>query len=112
MATALRLAPGPVALVLDNLHEIRSPQVHSGLIRLMERPPPTQALLVTTRRDPPWPLHQPRLAGLVAEVRGVDLAFRVDEAAELFTQLGVGVTGPQLERLVERTEGWPAGLRL
>src|SRR4051794_25309654 len=38
MATALRLAPGPIALVLDNLHEIRSLQVHSGLIRLAQRP--------------------------------------------------------------------------
>jgi LuxR family maltose regulon positive regulatory protein len=112
MATALDLASVPIALVLDNLHEIRSPRVHSGLVRLVERPPPTLALLVTTRRDPPWPLAQLRLAGLVAEVRAVDLAFRAEEAAELFLQLGVGVTGPQIERLVERTEGWPAGLRL
>ena len=51
MATALRLAPGPIALVLDNLHEIRSSQVHGGLIRLVQRPPPNLALLVTTRRD-------------------------------------------------------------
>jgi LuxR family transcriptional regulator, maltose regulon positive regulatory protein len=112
MATALGLAPVPIALVLDNMNEIRSPQVHSGLVRLIERPPPTLTLLVTTRRDPPWPLAQLRLAGLVAEVRAVDLAFRAEEAADLFLQLGVGVTGPQLEQLVERTEGWPAGLRL
>src|SRR4051794_4218744 len=31
MASALRLARVPIALVLDNLHEIRSPQVHSRL---------------------------------------------------------------------------------
>ena len=112
MATALNLAPVPIALVLNNLHEIRSARVHSGLVRLVERPPASLALLVTTRRDPPWPLAQLRLAGLVAEVRAMDLAFRAEEAAELFLQLGVGVTGPQLEQLVERTEGWPAGLRL
>jgi LuxR family maltose regulon positive regulatory protein len=112
VAAALRLAPDPIALVLDNLHEIRSPQVHRGLVRLVERPPPSLSLLVTTRRDPPWPLARLRLAGLVAEVRAADLAFRADEAAQLFMQLGVGVNGSQLERLVERTEGWPAGLRL
>ena len=78
----------------------------------MERPPPNLALLVTTRRDPPWPLPRLRLAGLVAEVRAADLAFRVDETSQLFRQLGVGVNGSQLERLVARTEGWPAGLRL
>ena len=111
-ASALRLAGVPIALVLDNLHEIRSPQVHNTLIRLVQRPPPNLALLVTTRRDPPWPLAQLRLAGMVTEVRAADLAFRGEEAAALFLQLGVGVTGAQLEQLVERTEGWPAGLRL
>jgi len=111
-AAALRLASDPMALVLDNLHEITSPQVHSGLVRLVERPPPNLALLVTTRRDPPWPLPRLRLAGLVAQVRAADLAFRADEAAQLFTQLGVGVNRSQLQRLVDRTEGWPAGLRL
>jgi LuxR family maltose regulon positive regulatory protein len=112
MAAALRLAPDPIALVLDNLHEITSPQVHRGLVRLVERPPPNLALLATTRRDPPWPLPRLRLAGLVAERRAADLAFRADEAAQLFTQLGVGVNRSQLKRLVDRTEGWPAGLRL
>ena len=112
VAAALRLAPGPVALVLDNLHEIRSPQVHDGLVRLVARPAPSLSLLVTTRRDPPWPLPRLRLAGLVAEVRAADLAVRFEEAAELFTQLEVGVTDSQLERLVERTEGWAARVRL
>ena len=111
-AAALRLAPEQIALVLDNLHEITSPQVHSGLVRLVQRPPPNLALLATTRRDPPWPLPRLRLAGLLAEVRAADLAFRADEASQLFTQLGVGVNESQLERLLERTEGWPAGLRL
>ena len=83
-----------------------------GLVRLVQRPPSTLSRLVTTRRDPPWPLVRLRLAGLVAEIRAADLAFRADEAAELFTQLRVDVTGPQLQRLVERTEGWAAGLRL
>ena len=77
------VAPQPVALVLDDLHEIHSPQIHGGLLRLVQRPPPKLALLVTTRRDPPWPLAHLRLAGMVAEVRAADLAFRADEAAEL-----------------------------
>jgi LuxR family transcriptional regulator, maltose regulon positive regulatory protein len=78
VATALHLATGPISLVLDNLHEIRTPDVHNGLVRLVERPPPNLALLVTTRRDPPWPLPQLRLAGLVSEVRAADLAFRAN----------------------------------
>jgi LuxR family transcriptional regulator, maltose regulon positive regulatory protein len=97
VAAALRRAPDPIAVVLDNLHEISSPEVHQGLVRLVERAPSNLSLLVTTRRDPPWPLPRLRLAGLVAEIRAADLAFRAGEAAELFTRLGVDVTGPQLE---------------
>ncbi len=111
-AAALRRAAPPVVLVLDNLHEVQSSAVHAGLVRLIERPLPMLALLVTTRRDPPWPLERLRLAGLVAEVRAHDLAFRVDEAAALFAQLHVELDAEQVQRLVERTDGWPAGLRL
>ena len=59
IVAGIRHAPRPVVLVLDNLHEIRSPQVHSGLLRILQRPPPGLSLVVATRRDPPWPL--PRL---------------------------------------------------
>jgi len=111
-AAAVGRAVRPVTLVLDNLHEVQSAAVHAGLVRLIERPLPMLALLVTTRRDPPWPLQRLRLAGLLAEVRAHDLAFRVDEAAAMFAQLHVGLTAEQVQRLVERTEGWPAGLRL
>ncbi|HEY0815204.1 MAG TPA: LuxR C-terminal-related transcriptional regulator [Pseudonocardia sp.] len=112
VVAGLRHAPRPIVLVLDNLHEIVSPQVHSGLVRLVERPLPALSLLVNTRRDPPWPLPRLRLAGLVTEVREANLAFTPGVAAELFAQLEVDVDDAQLQRLVDRTEGWPAGLRL
>jgi LuxR family transcriptional regulator, maltose regulon positive regulatory protein len=112
LVAAVRRAARPLVLVLDNLHEVSSPGVHAGLVRLIERPLPMLSLLVTTRRDPPWPLARLRLAGLLAEVRAEELAFTPTEAAELFRQLRVDLTNSQVERLVERTEGWPAGLRL
>lgn len=112
LAAALRHATRPVVLVLDNLQEVTTPEVHDGLVRLVERPLPALSLLVLTRQDPPWPLAHLRLAGLLTEVRAENLAFRVDEARELFAQLQVDLDGSQVGRLVERTEGWPAGLRL
>ena len=111
-AAAARLVERPVVLVLDDFQEITSDAVHAGLVRLVEQAPPMLSLLVLTRRDPPWPLARLRLADLVAEVSAVDLAFRVDEAAELFARLGIDLDRGQVTRLVERTEGWPAGLRL
>ena len=102
----------PMVLVLDNLHEITSLVVHESLLRLIQRPPGGLHFVVTTRRDPPWPLHQLRLAGALTEIRATDLAFHFDETAELFAQLQIDLDDTRLGRLVERTEGWAAGLRL
>ncbi|MGD9528113.1 MAG: LuxR C-terminal-related transcriptional regulator [Pseudonocardia sp.] len=112
LAGAIRQLHRPVVLVLDNLHEVGSPKVHAGLLRFVERPLPMLSLLATTRRDPPWPLPRLRLAGLLSEVRASDLAFRPDEAAGLFGRLRVELSAGQLDRLLARTEGWAAGLRL
>ena len=68
--------------------------------------------MVTTRRDPPWPLDPLRLAGMISEVRAAELAFRADETAALLSQLGIDLDDAHVGRLVERTEGWAAGLRL
>ena len=86
--------------------------MHAGLLQLVERPLPTLSLVVTTRQDPPWPLERLRLAGVLSEVRAADLAFRTDEAGLVFRRLGLGLSDAQVNRLVERTEGWAAGLRL
>lgn len=102
----------PVVLVLDNLHEITSLAAHESLLRLVQRPPIGLRFVATTRRDPPWPLDRLRLAGVITEIRATDLAFRVDEAAALLAQLGIDLDGEHVGRLVERTEGWVAGLRL
>jgi LuxR family maltose regulon positive regulatory protein len=111
-ATGMRLAERPVLLVLDNLHEVNSPAVHEGLLRLIERPPPTLSMLVITRRDPPWPLEYLRLAGLLTQIGTDELGFTAHEAAALFARLHLELTAAQRQILLDRTEGWPAGLRL
>ena len=47
-----------------------------------------------------------------SEIRGRDLAFTVPEAAQLFERDGLEPHREQVESLVDRTEGWAAGLRL
>lgn len=112
VAAALAGDGTAVVLVLDNLHEITSLAVHESLLRLVRRPPRGLRFVVTTRRDPPWPLDRLRLAGVLTEVRAADLAFGVDETAALLGQLGIDLDDAHVGRLVERTEGWAAGLRL
>lgn len=112
LATVLRQVRRPVVVVLDDLHEVQSPAVHAGLLRLIQRPIPMLSLLILTRRDPPWPLDRLRLAGVLTDVRAADLAFRFDEATALYAQLRLDLSAGQMERLIARTDGWAAGLRL
>src|SRR4051794_5297359 len=107
----VRMLPHKAVLVLDNLHEVRTPEVHAGLLQLVERPLPTLSLVVITRQDPPWPLQRLRLAGVLSEVRSADLAFRTDEAGLLFGGLGLGLSDPQVNRLLGPKAGLAARLR-
>ncbi len=111
-AAALAADETPVVLVLDNLHEVTALAVHESLLRLVQRPPPRLRFVITTRRDPPWPLHRLRLAGVISEIRASDLAFRPDETTTMLERLGIDLDAAHVGLLVERTEGWAAGLRL
>ena len=60
----------------------------------------------------PCPLHRLRVGGRLGEIRSADLALDATDAAALVAEDGV-VLGPEdAALLVQRTEGWPAGLRL
>ena len=102
----------PVRLVLDDLHQLRSEPALRGLEHLVTRAPARLRTVVVTRHDPPLGLHRLRLAGELVEIRGDDLDFTGDEAAELLRTAGLDVAADDVGRLVERTEGWAAGLRL
>jgi LuxR family maltose regulon positive regulatory protein len=52
------------------------------------------------------------LAGQLTDIRRADLAFTMDETAELLAQHGVTVDAAALAVLQKHTEGWAAGLRL
>src|SRR6185312_16759823 len=48
----------------------------------------------------------------LTEIRGPDLDFTADEAAQLMAGAGVAIGDDDVRRVRERTEGWAAGLRL
>ena len=68
--------------------------------------------MLATRHDVRLGLHRLRLEGELTELRVDDLRFSLAEAGALFDAVGVDLPGPTLTRLVDRTEGWAAGLRL
>jgi LuxR family transcriptional regulator, maltose regulon positive regulatory protein len=96
-------------LVVDDVHEL-SPEALRQLELLIMRAPSGLRFVLATRHDVRLGLHRLRLEGELAEVREPDLRFTVAEARELFAAAGVDLPDPA--PLVERTEGWAAGLRL
>ena len=54
-------------LVIDDLHELSSPEAAGQLTALLTRLPPGVRAIVATRRDLPLRLHMLRLAGDLAE---------------------------------------------
>jgi LuxR family maltose regulon positive regulatory protein len=105
-------AGGGITLVIDDLHELNSPEAFSQLTRLLMNLPPQVHAMLTTRHDLPLRLHQLRLAGELAEIRAADLRFSERETRELLDASGIALSDAGAALLHRRTEGWAAGLRL
>jgi LuxR family maltose regulon positive regulatory protein len=99
-------------LVIDDLHELSSPEAAGQLTTLLTRLPPGVRAIVATRRDLPLRLHKLRLAGDLAEIRAAQLRFTEHETRQLLAAAGIALPGHMSAMLHQRTEGWAAGLRL
>ena len=105
--------PAPGLLVLDDYHLVYAQDVHAAVAFLLDHLPPTLHLVIASREDPPLPLPRLRARRQLAEVRAADLGFDVEEAvAMLGAGMGLRLAEAQVAALVERTEGWVAGLQL
>jgi ATP/maltotriose-dependent transcriptional regulator MalT len=102
----------PVTVVVDDLHTVGSDASLRSIRHAIERLPANVRVLASTRSDPPIGLARLRARRALAEIRARELAFTFEEAAQLFEHEGIALSGESVELLVERTEGWPAGLYL
>jgi LuxR family transcriptional regulator, maltose regulon positive regulatory protein len=101
-----------VALVVDDLHELRSDEALRWLALLVARLPSTMRLVLITREDPRLGLRRLRITGELTELRAPDLRFSPEETRELLRTAGVRLSDAGTALLQQRTEGWAAGLRL
>src|SRR5689334_23599575 len=76
-------AGGGITLVIDDLHELTSPEALAQLTRLLTNLPPHVHAILTTRHDARRGLHQLRLAGELAEIPAEDLRFTERETCAL-----------------------------
>jgi ATP/maltotriose-dependent transcriptional regulator MalT len=99
--------------VLDDVHLISDPRIHSALAQILDQVPENFHLFVITRTDPPLPLSRMRAANQLIEVRADDLRFKPQEAASFFNEvMGLGLSPADVSTLERRTEGWAVGLQL
>ena len=104
---------GDVALVLDDFHRLSSSAARDSIGWFVEYAPNTFQLVVSARSEPALPLAALRAHGELLELRAEELRFTPAEADVLLNdRLELGLTREDVDDLVERTEGWPAGLYL
>lgn len=96
-------------IALDDLHQIADAPTMEWLAQLAQWLPANWALAVASRVDPPLPVALWRARGELAELRAVDLRFTPAEVAAL---MNADLEDDRVRDLVERTDGWAAGLRL
>ena len=103
----------PVALVLDDYHQVDVDAIAELTTLLVEHAPPRLRVVLTARTEPDLPIARMRARGQVLELREEDLRFDADEAAAFLTgSMGIDVTPADAHELQARTEGWVAGLQL
>ncbi|MUG68046.1 helix-turn-helix transcriptional regulator [Paenibacillus campinasensis] len=105
---------GPISLALDDYHVITRCEIHDSLNYWLDHLPPRIQVVIASRTEPPLKgLQTWHISGKMQRIGSHQLAFTPDHAEELC----VSVLGRALPRewvisLVERTEGWAAGLQL
>jgi LuxR family transcriptional regulator, maltose regulon positive regulatory protein len=102
----------PVLIVLDHVEEITSPDCLTSIAEFAFRVPAGWQFAVASRDALPLPLSRLRMGRGVVEIGVEHLAMGGPEAATLLRLAGAEVPDAEVDELVRRTEGWPAGLYL
>lgn len=109
---ALQLDPAaPLLLVLDDYHLAQGPVLDRCLQFFLNHLPDGLLVMVTSRQRPDWHLARLRLSRQLLELHEQDLRLTHDEALTLLDRHSSSLRGEALENLIQRSEGWVAGLR-
>jgi LuxR family maltose regulon positive regulatory protein len=105
--------PPPVVLVLDDYQFVTEEDSHESVAFFVEHLPENVHLVISSRSDPPLALGRLRAMGEMNEIRTGQLAFSEEEADCLLNEkMELDIRTDDLSVLLERTEGWPAGIYL
>ncbi|MDR2857690.1 MAG: LuxR C-terminal-related transcriptional regulator [Novosphingobium sp.] len=100
----------PVIVIIDNWHFIEAEATNRLFDRMLVETEGLANFVVASRSIPGFLFETFRLAGEFEGFTSRDLAFTTEEAGRVL-QSATPITFP-LFKLIERTEGWPAGVHL
>jgi LuxR family transcriptional regulator, maltose regulon positive regulatory protein len=103
---------GPLVLVLDHAEAVTSRECRTSIAEFALRVPEGWRLAMASRDPIPIPTAQLRMQGRIVEIGTTELAMARNEASELVRAAGVELADSRMDELLQRTEGWPAGLYL
>lgn len=102
----------PWWILIDDAHLLVEEEIRADLASLVGGLGPATRLLVASRVELSWSLARLRAQGVVIDIRERALAFDRAEVEALVVQSALQVPDALIDRLVERTEGWAAGVQL
>jgi LuxR family transcriptional regulator, maltose regulon positive regulatory protein len=112
LESALARTDEPLVLVLDDAHVLRSPQAFGLIARLVDAAGPGSQVVLSARKQPPFPVARLRTDRRLLELRAPDLMLTRAEVAGVAAAAGLELDVAGYQLLAERTEGWPAGVYL
>src|SRR5258708_7974151 len=102
-----------VYLILEDYHWLANPEIHETLAFFLKRAPSHCHVVLTTRTEPPLPLASLRAQNQLLEIDASAFRFDLQETQTFFEAEKPGALVPSEVRLLhEKTEGWPAALRI
>ncbi|WP_416465893.1 LuxR C-terminal-related transcriptional regulator [Pseudomonas sp. LFS044] len=104
-------ADTPLLLVLDDYHLAQGPVLDRCLQFFLNHLPGGLVLLVTSRQRPDWHLARLRLSRQLVELNEQELRLTPDESLAVIGRQPTGLRGQALDNLIQRSDGWVAGLR-
>lgn len=111
LASAFASSPAPFVLMIDDLHELQTPACHDALEVVFSGIPQGSQVVAASRFEQH---HLPRLraSGDGLGIGPKDLALDATGAERIFADAGLHISRELASSLIERTEGWAAGLYL
>jgi LuxR family transcriptional regulator, maltose regulon positive regulatory protein len=100
----------PVTVVLDHAEAVTNKQCLLAIAEFVLHMPAGWRTALASRAGVPLPAARLRAQGGIAEFGADDLAMGPVEASCLLRGAGADASGANIHDLLQRTEGWPAGL--